>query len=56
MAQFNVCIEVRTIRIYTVEALGETHAIEKARVLAEQDDDVTETLGGTAEEITTEAE
>mgnify|MGYP006966872260 CR=1 FL=1 len=49
MKKYRVCLEVRTTRFYTVEAIGDVHAIEKAKMLAEEEADVVEVHGGSAE-------
>lgn len=50
MRNFTVCLEMTVTRIYNVEALGDIHAVEKAKLLAEQEPDVVEVAGGSAEE------
>ena len=50
MKKFDVCLEMKVLKTYSVEAMNETYAIETARLLAEQEDGTAEVTGGHAEE------
>ncbi len=53
MKTYDVCLEVKTLRMYRIEARSEEDAVKRASEGAERRPDVSEVVGGSAQEAET---
>ncbi len=53
MKTYDVCLEVKTLRMYRIEARSEEDAVKRASERAERRPDVSEVVGGSAQEAET---